>query len=382
MKRYLTLLVLTLISVLCSAQIYIDPTAKTDGNGSKAKPFKALPAQQSNETYLFKCGTTSVISNQIYISGKSQVTIGSYGKGTRPVIKYTGSSSAVRIENSNYITIRDIEITGTPATYSLVYIMGLANQYLLFIRIENCSLSNAHNQNNAGFGVYAWYCHDLKVIGCTVSNVALDGFYCRYTPGIEIGYCNVFDINRRYFQNTNQKYSSGDGIQLDGNYNGFYVHNTTIQRNNGAGNKFGMILASAPGVSDNATGLIEKCVFVTDQAVTTSLHIERGNGIQVRGCTFLGQTQGIRIGGQYAKNTLIEDCTFENCSRGIGVGATYPGGYPATGTMILNNYFEGTEQYSVWTDKATVIIGGNMHNGKPGSIDYYNFGGGKYVEQK
>jgi len=81
-------------------------------------------------------------------------------------------------------------------------------------------------------------------------------------------------------------------------------------------------------------------------------------------------------------NTLIQDCTFENCSRGVGVGATYPGGYPATGTMIINNYFEGTEQYSVWTDKATVIIGGNMHNGKPGSIDYYNFGGGKYVEQK
>jgi len=382
MKRYLTLLVLTLISVLCSAQIYIDPTAKTEGNGSKAKPFKTLPAVQSGETYLIKTGTTLQTSNQVYISGKTQITIGSYGKGTRPVIKYSGNSSAVRIENSNYITIKDVEIVGTPAAYSLIYVMGSASQYLLFIRIENCSLSNAHNQNNAGFGVYAWYCHDLKVIGCTVSNVALDGFYCRYTPGIEIGYCNVFDVNRRYFQNTNQKYSSGDGIQLDGNYNGFYVHNTTVQRNNGAGNKFGMILASAPGVSDNATGLIEKCVFATDQAVTTSLHIERGNGIQVLSCTFLGQTQGIRIGGQYAKNTLIEDCTFENCSRGIGVGATYPGAYPATGTKILNNYFEGTEQYSVWTDKATVIIGGNMHNGKPGSVDYYNFGGGKYVEQK
>ena len=382
MKRYLTLLAFTLISLIVQAQIYIDPTANTEGNGSKAKPFKTLPAVQSGETYLIKTGTTLQTSNQVYISGKTQITIGSYGKGTRPVIKYSGNSSAVRIENSNYITIKDVEIVGTPAAYSLIYVMGSASQYLLFIRIENCSLSNAHNQNNAGFGVYAWYCHDLKVIGCTVSNVALDGFYCRYTPGIEIGYCNVFDINRRYFQNTNQKYSSGDGIQLDGNYNGFYVHNTTVQRNNGAGNKFGMILASAPGVSDNATGLIEKCVFATDQAVTTSLHIERGNGIQVLGCTFLGQTQGIRIGGQYAKNTLIQDCTFENCSRGIGVGATYPGAYPATGTKILNNYFEGTEQYSVWTDKATVIIGGNTHNGKPGSIDYYNFGGGKYVEQK
>lgn len=380
MKRYLTLTVLTLISLIIQAQVYIDPTAPTEGNGSKVKPFKSLPAQQSNETYLFKCGTTSIISNQIYISGKTQITIGSYGKGSRPVIKYTGNSSAVRIENSNYITIKDVEIVGTPAAYSLIYVMGSASQYLLFIRIENCSLSNAHNQNNAGFGVYAWYCRDLKVLHCNVSNVAVDGFYCRYTPGIEIGYCNVYDINRRYFQNPDQKYSSGDGIQLDGNYNGFYIHHSIVQRNNKAGNKFGVILASAPGVSDNATGLIEYCTFYTDAAVTTSLHIERGNGIIVRYNHFAGVTQGIRIGGQYAKNTQIYDNTFEGCSRGVGVGATYPGGYPATGTVVKDNYFVNVTEYCIWTDKATVFVSNNDYTDSPGAVAEYNYGGGKFVK--
>ena len=382
MKRYLTLLALTLISVLCAGQIYIDPTASKPGNGSKSAPFKAMPAIESGQTYLIKSGSKISTSAQFYVSGKADVTIGSYGKGTRPVIKYTGSSSAVRIENSDNITVKDLEITGTSSAYSLVYVMGSTGKYLTNILIQNCILSNAHNSNNAGFGVYAWYCTGLKVINCYVSNVALDGFYCRYTPGIEIGYCNVYDINRRYFLNKDQKYSSGDGIQLDGDYNGFYLHNTIIQRNNLAGNKFGVIIASAPGVSDNATGLVQNCTFITDNTVTTSLHIERGNGIQVLDCTFLGQTQGIRIGGQYAKNTLIKGNLFENCSRGVGIGATYPGGYPATGTQVIDNYFENIDQYHIWTDKATVTIGGNKHSGNPGSIEYYNFGGGKYVEQK
>jgi len=381
MKRYLTLLVLTLISVLCSAQIYIDPAATKQGNGSKSSPYKTMPVIESGQSYLIKAGTTLTTSSQIYISGKTQVLIGSYGKGKRPVIKYTGTSSAVRIEASNYVTITNLEIIGTASAYSLVYVMGKADQYLLFIDINNCSLSNAHNPNNAGFGVYAWYCQGLKVTGCTISNIALDGFYCRYTPGIEIGYCNVFDINRRYFVNRDQKYSSGDGIQLDGNYNGFHIHNTMVQRNNNAGNKFGVILASAPGVSDNATGVIEDCTFYTDAAVTTSLHIERGDGIKVLNCTFLGQTQGIRIGGQYAKNTLIKGNTFENCSRGIGVGATYPGGYPATGTIITENTFINISEYHIWTDKATVIVSGNTHEGKQGSIYEYNYGGGKFVNQ-
>ena len=381
MRKILTITILILISLITqAATYYIDPSASQQGIGTIKSPFKSIPAIVSGNDYLIKAGTTYTSSSQIDITGKTMVLIGSYGKGVRPVFHYTGSGAAVRIQQSNYVTVENIEIKGNQQAHSLVYCMGSASQYLLFIRVQNCNLSNAHNTNNAGFGFYAWYCQDLKVLHCNVSNVAVDGFYCRYTPGIEIAFCNVYDINRRYFQNPDQKYSSGDGIQLDGNYNGFYIHHSIVQRNNKAGNKFGVILASAPGVSDNATGLIEYCTFYTDAAVTTSLHIERGNGIIVRYNYFAGVTQGIRIGGQYAKNTQIYDNTFESCSRGVGVGATYPGGYPATGTIVRDNYFENVSEFCIWTDKATVSVSNNDYTDSPGAVAEYNYGGGKFVK--
>ena len=143
-----------------------------------------------------------------------------------------------------------------------------------------------------------------------------------------------------------------------------------------------MILNSGDGISDNATGIIEYCTFINDGTVTTALHIERGNGIIVRHNLFEGITQGIRIAGAYTSNNLIEHNEFVNCSRGIGVGYTYPAVGAATGTIIKNNTFTNITQYHIWTDKATVTVSGNIHNGKPGSVNQYNYGGGSFINAK
>ncbi|HMS91818.1 MAG TPA: hypothetical protein PKC87_06340, partial [Candidatus Absconditabacterales bacterium] len=277
-----------------SYQVYIDPTytgINGTENGTIDRPFNSwmdITGFQSNVDYLQKKGTTYTSSSQIFLSAKNNITIGTYGSGTRPLFSYLGGGYAIRIELSNNITVEGLEINGNTGAHSLI---GLNNHstinpqglYFFNNKIDNCVLYNAHNSNNAGFGIHASYNDGLKILNTTIYNVAVDGIYARYTPNLEIGYSTIYDVNRRYFESGHQDqiYSNGDGIQLDGYWNGFHLHHTIIDRTNGAANKFNVILASA-GVSIDATGIIEYNTFITDSMVTTALHIEHGNGIITR----------------------------------------------------------------------------------------------------
>jgi len=209
--------------------------------------------------------------------------------------------------------------------------------------------------------------------------VALDGAYLANCINCDIGYSTVNDMNRRYFLNHDQKVSSGDGIQFDGNYNGFHLHHTVVARVNKAGNKFGVIFNSAPGTSDNATGIIEFCEFEMDAAVTCAVHIERGNHIIVRYNTFLGSTDGLRIAGRFSNNTQIYSNSFIGCDRGIGVGSTWIAGvpYPATGTNIYDNHFTNTGRFQIWIDRTKIGVCNNTSDGK--GVPIYNYGGGSWV---
>jgi len=380
MRKFLTITALILISLIAQAVTYIDPSAKVAGDGSVLSPFKAVPSVITAGEYRIKAGTTITTSQQLYIK-TAGVYIGKYGKGVAPKINYTGTGAAIRIEASN-VTIDSIEVDGNRNAHSLVCVMGSVNNYLTGIVIQNCNLHNAHNPNNAGFGLYSWYTDGLVIQNTYIRDVAIDGAYCRNTPNIQFRAVYISDINKRYFANKDQKYSSGDAIQLDGYWDGFLIAHCDIRRTNGAGNKFNVILASAAGVSDNATGVIEYCTFETDYTVTSAVLIERGRGIIVRYNTFEGSTQGIRVAGKYCKDVEIYGNIFINCSNGVGVGATYPGGYPATGTKVYDNEFLNISKYHIWTDKATVLIWDNLHDGKAGSIVNYNYGGGSFVEIK
>ncbi|MBK9357709.1 MAG: hypothetical protein IPN08_10035, partial [Bacteroidales bacterium] len=297
-----------------------------------------LPATFTSGEYRIKAGTTVTTSQQLYIK-TAGVYIGKYGKGVAPKLSYTGTGYAIRIEASD-VTIDSIEVDGNRSAHSLIGAMGSVSNYLTGVVIQNCNLHNAHNSNNAGFGLYSWYTYGLVIQNTYIRNVALDGAYCRNTPNIQFRAVYISDVNKRYFVNTNQKYSSGDAIQLDGYWDGFLIARCDIRRTNKAGNKFGVILNSAAGVSDNATGVIEYCNFQTDATVSTMVHIERGRGVIVRYNSFEGATQGIRVAGMRCKDIEVYGNIFLNCSNGVGVGATYPGGYPATGTKVYSNTFK------------------------------------------
>lgn len=381
MKHTLTTILILLTFAGFSRTVYIDPSKHyQDEAGTFIRPFDSWQDCEltNGNVYLQKCGTTYTSSVQIYVTSHS-VTIGSYGTGNRPIFVFTGTGYAFKI-SASYCYINNFEVNGSGAAFALVGLIGSAGDYGQHNKITNCLLYNAHNPNNAGFGVYGYYNIDPKILNNEIRNVALDGIYLSNTPLLEIGYCYIHDVNRRYFINTDQKYSSGDGIQLDGYYNGFYLHHTIIDRTNGAGNKFGVIFNSGAGTSDKATGIIEYCTFRTDATVSTALHIERGKDIIIRYNHFEGITDAIRLGGRYTSGNKIYSNTFTNCARGVGVGATYPGGYPATGTKVYNNEFCNVRSYHIWIDRATVEVCGNTTDGI--GIPEFNYGGGTFKKMQ
>jgi hypothetical protein len=99
---------------------------------------------------------------------------------------------------------------------------------------------------------------------------------------------------------------------------GFHIHHTTIDRTNGAANKFNLILASSIGLSNNATGIIEYCTFINDANIAWAVHIEMGNGIITRYNTFKGNTMGLRIAGAYTSNNQIYNNVFIIVLMGSG----------------------------------------------------------------
>lgn len=360
--------------VIPDDSIYIDTNYTGSNNGYKGTftaPFNELPSFENGKTYKVKRG--SLIGNIIF-SQKTGVILAEYGEGDMAKISSTGVVHLINFQNSTNCKVIGFEVKGSNNAISLTHADNSHG-----CGVYGCDMSEAHHSNNNGFGLHAFYSDDFEFIDNKIDNVALDGVYTKYCKRIKITGNHFTRLNQRYFSNTNQSVSSGDGIQLDGTYDGFYIAYNIIDRSDGAGNKYGLILNSAPGLSDEATGIIEHNKFINNNNVPSCIHIERGNDIQVLNNEFIGAggQQAIRLGGKFAKNTLIKGNTFRHFDRGVGVGATYPGGYPASGTIIESNIFYNVDKYHVWVDKSQAVMTNNIHIRTTDSgVAVYNYGGG------
>lgn len=364
--------------------IYIDPSYTGEiKNGTVATPYNSWGggAFVNGNSYLQKRGTTYTSSAQILISEKNNILIGAYGEGDKAKFSYTGTERAFRIVSSSYCTIENFEVDGNGSALALIGVNGTQSSYTLKNRINNCLIYNADNNSSGGYGIHGFYNNSLAIINTEIHKIGLDGIYLANEPNVEIGHCYIYDVNRIYFINPDQSQSSGDGVQLDGNYDGFHIHNTIIDRTGGAGNKFNLILASKPGTSDNAKGIIEYCTFKTGANVATAFYIGMGNGIITRYNVFEGVAPAIRLSGMYTSNNLIHNNLFYNCTSGIGVAYTYPAetGGPCTGTKIYNNVFYHVQKNHIWIDKTDVESRNNIHvRTNDNGVAIYNYGGGSW----
>jgi hypothetical protein len=96
---------------------YVNCSAATNGNGTSASPWNNLTTVDSQtfqpgDSLLFDRGTTCAGSFVFDSSGTStsRITIDAYGTGALPIIDGTGQNRAVKLLDTSYVTMQNLEV--------------------------------------------------------------------------------------------------------------------------------------------------------------------------------------------------------------------------------------------------------------------------------
>lgn len=327
-----------------SATIYIDPTySGSNQNGSSSRPYNSWSkfSINSGNTYLQKAGTTAS-SGTISFTGKNNITLGSYGTGAKPRITRSGSGNAIiYITNSYNVTIKDLEITSTGSWTSGITIQGSAsaNNLIKNVWIHHTDWGIRLLTTAAG----------NKVLNSKINDIMDDGIFIQDARNIEIGYCNIYDINKKYLTNPAESYAAGDGIQINSNNSlNFNIHHNTIDHSS-MGNKFCLIVWG-----NNYSGKIEHNTFIassskksngvylnpTSNTIVTRYNtfkygyygiITYANQVDVYYNKFVSNTVGILVNPGY--NLNARNNVFHNNSK-YGISSSY-----GTSISLRNNIF-------------------------------------------
>ncbi len=335
-KAFTRLVLITLVSLivsssaLFSATIYIDPTyTGSNQNGSSSNPYNSWYKVSfvSGNTYLQKSGTSFTSNQRITFSGKANITMGAYGSGAKPKIVASGSGDhIIYVAHSNNVIVKDLEITSSGTWTSGITIMGnnASNNV-----INNCYI------HKTGWGIrIITNSAGNKILHSKIHDILDDGIFIQDVSNIEIGYCTIYDINKKYLTNTNQSYSAGDGIQITSSNNlNFNIHHNTIDHSS-MGNKFCLIIWG-----NNYTGVIEHNTMVGNVAKgSNGLYFHTTNQpVTVRYNVFRNGSFGIIT---YANNLDAYYNRFSNNKVGILVN-------PGYSMNSRNNVFNGNTRYGV-----------------------------------
>ncbi len=270
LKRHLsTSLLVALLAILSQSfvmaqgVVYIDPsyTGSTQ-NGSISTPYKSWSqvSWTNGKTYLQKAGTTFTTSGYIDLSGRSSITLGSYGEGAKPKIISSGGNTTkvVKITGGSNNTVRDLDLSSSTGQATCAVIVDGTNSSNNVI--DNCILRDVQ----WGIRVLTTGAGN-KILNSVVYNTQDDGIYIKDVPDIEIGYCHIYNVNLKYNVNTDESYSAGDNIQIGStNNHNFYIHHNILDHSS-TGNKFCFI---AYGVNYN--GIFEYNTLIGNRTKNTS----------------------------------------------------------------------------------------------------------------
>jgi parallel beta-helix repeat protein len=104
-------------AVAAGTTYYVNCAAATDGNGTSTSPWNNLTTVDSKtfaagDSLLFNRGTACTGSFVFSSSGTSSnpITIGAYGTGALPAIDGSGQNRAVKLLDTSYVTMQDLEV--------------------------------------------------------------------------------------------------------------------------------------------------------------------------------------------------------------------------------------------------------------------------------
>ncbi|MFH1119555.1 MAG: cadherin domain-containing protein [Bacteroidota bacterium] len=273
--RFLVLTLLLVVfytTILFSATIYIDPTNTASGqNGTQLNPYSSWNQVSfvNGNIYLQKRGTTFNTSGGITITGRNNITLGAYDTGSRPRFISSGGGYIFDLTTVSNCIIKDLEISSTGNATSAILIDGYGTGISSNNLIDNCELHSCE----WGIRIIS-QAPGNRILNCIVHNTGDDGIYAKDITNIEIGYCNIYDVNMKYFINPDQSYSPGDNIQLVSLYDLYFNIHHNILDHSSSGNKFCFIVAG-----ETYTGLMEYNTMI-------------GNSGSVTSCLYFGHTSG------------------------------------------------------------------------------------------
>lgn len=319
------------ISAFSQTTIYIDPTnSGSNQTGTISNPYNSWNSFTftNGNTYLQKRGTIFNTSGGLTVTGKSNITIGAYGTGVKPrIISSSSSARIVRLTNSSNCTIRDLEITSTTGILGpiAIGIDGSSSNNL----VDSCLLRNCQYGVNMGTTVGAVGNRILRTIIHTTGD---DGMYLKDMKTLEVGFCHIYDVNRKYLTNPDQSYSAGDCIQIVGNPNvanalTINIHDNILDHSS-MGNKFCLIV-----VGDHYSGVVENNIM-TGTSSTSGMYLWHTTGtITVRKNTVQSANYSIY---SYVHDLQVHYNKFINNHLGISVQAS---ALTQTSVTALNNIF-------------------------------------------
>lgn len=111
--------------------IYIDPTARIDGDGSINSPRNTFPTIVSDTEYYLKRGTRLIQTQIIAVfTGDNNVVIDAYGEGEKPIIDANNAVSAnitVSGAGVSNVTIKNVVCRGATGTSYVINVGGTAD---------------------------------------------------------------------------------------------------------------------------------------------------------------------------------------------------------------------------------------------------------------
>lgn len=319
------------------AIIHIDPTfTGSSQNGSVTNPYNSWSKVSftSGNVYLQKAGT-SASTGSLSFTGKNNITISTYGTGSKPRITTSGNGNAVfYITNSYNITIKDIEITSTGSWTSGITFQGASSSNNL---IKNVWI------HNFGWGIrLLTSASGNRILDSRINDILDDGIFVQDADDIEIGYCTIWDINKKYLINPDESYAAGDGIQLNSNNSLYFnIHHNTIDHSS-MGNKFCFYVWG-----NNHNGKLEYNTFI-GSSVKNSNGVflnSTSNTILVRNNIFKNGYYGII---SYAENCDVNYNRFENNTVGIMIS-------PGFDLNARNNVFYNNTKYGITSSYGTSV---------------------------
>ncbi|NOX45940.1 MAG: T9SS type A sorting domain-containing protein [Chlorobi bacterium] len=254
---------------------YINPLNTNDPleDGSLGHPFDtwADVVIQDNSSYFQLRGTSDTVSAPISLYRNINIEFGAYGPGDiLPVIAFDNGgtgSELFSIGACNNITIDSLHLSGEPSfPDALIKVAGdwqIGGWDMDGLTVTNCELH--HGNWNVFMVEAATTFKNISILNSEIHHSYDDALYFDHGDMVEVGYCNIYSANQKYFDDPAN--AGGDGIQFNGTKTA-HVHNCVVDRGD-TGNNFCVIYNEAGGYTDG---------WITIENNTLTTPIASGNG--------------------------------------------------------------------------------------------------------